>query len=108
MESVFYSHRFESVEQEEFLYAILRALIQNPENYVSFIFCGSDTLLTSCLEQRRESQMFQTLHPLEVGQMNMGDIQEIFRLQSEKYDIQFTGEAVETSWQYTHGLVWYA
>ena len=108
MESVFYNHRFESIEQEESLYAVLRSLIQNPENFVSFIFCGSDFLLISCLEQRRESQMFQTLHPIEVGQMLQGDIQDIFKLQSKKYDIQFTKEAVDTIWQYTQGLVWYA
>lgn len=108
MESIFYNHRFESIQQEESLYAALRSLIQRPENYVSFIFCGSDTLLTSCLEQRRESQMFQTLQYLEVGHMNIGDIKEIYRKQSEKYDIDFTPDAVDTIWQFTHGLVWYA
>lgn len=108
MESIFYNHRFESVAQEDSLYAALRALIQNPDNYVSFVFCGSDTLLTSCLEQRRESQMFQTLQFLEVGRMNNGDIKEIFRKQSAKYDVQFTPDAVDAIWQYTHGLVWYA
>lgn len=108
MESIFYNHRFESVQQEESLYAALRSLIQRPDNYVSFIFCGSDALLTSCLEQRRESQMFQTLQYLEVGHMNIGDIREIYRKQSEKYDIDFTPDAVDTIWQYTHGLVWYA
>lgn len=108
MESIFYNHRFDSVAQEDSLYAALRALIQNPGNYVSFIFCGSDTLLTSCLEQRRESQMFQTLQFLEVGRMSNGDIKEIFRKQSSKYDVKFTFDAVEAIWQYTHGLVWYA
>ena len=108
MESIFYNHRFESVQQEESLYAALRSLIQRPDNYVSFIFCGSDALLTSCLEQRRESQMFQTLQYLEVGHMNIGDIREIYRKQSEKYDIDFTPDAVDTIWQFTHGLVWYA
>ena len=108
MESIFYNHRFESIDQEESLYAALRALIQKPENYVSFIFCGSDALLTSCLEQRRESQMFQTLQYVEVGHMSFNDIQEIFRLQSEKYDIEFTYDAVLTIWQFTNGLVWYA
>ena len=90
------------------MYAALRSLIQRPDNYVSFIFCGSDALLTSCLEQRRESQMFQTLQYLEVGHMNIGDIKEIYRKQSEKYDIDFTADAVDTIWQFTHGLVWYA
>ncbi len=108
MESIFYNHRFESVQQEESLYAALRSLIQRPDNYVSFIFCGSDALLTSCLEQRRESQMFQTLQYLEVGHMNIGDIREIYRKQSEKYDIDFSPDAVDTIWQFTHGLVWYA
>ncbi len=108
MESVFYNYRFESVDQEEMLYSALRALIQKSDNYVSFIFCGSDTLLTSCLEQRRESQMFQTLQYIEVGRMNYIDIQEIYRQQSEKYDIEFTRDSVDAIWQYTHGLVWYA
>ena len=108
MESIFYNHRFDFATQEDSLYAALRALIQNPDNYVSFVFCGSDTLLTSCLEQRRESQMFQTLQFLEVGRMNNGDIKEIFRKQSAKYDVQFTPDAVDAIWQYTHGLVWYA
>ena len=108
MESIFYNHRFNSVDQEDSLYAALRALIQNPGNYVSFLFCGSDMLLTSCLEQRRESQMFQTLQFLEVGRMNNGDIKEVFRKQSAKYDVEFTADAVDAIWQYTHGLVWYA
>lgn len=108
MESIFYNHRFESNLQEEMLYASLRALIQKAENYVSFIFCGSDTLLTSCLEQRSETQMFQTLQYLEVGHMNHGDIQEIFKRQSEKYEITFTSDAVETIWEYSDGMVWYA
>ena len=108
MESIFYNHRFESIQQEENLYAVLRSLIQRPENYVSFVICGSDKLLTSCLEQNRESQMFQTLQYLEVGHMNIGDIKEIYRIQSEKYDIDFTPDAVDTIWQFTHGLVWYA
>ena len=108
MESIFYNHRFDSIAQEEALYAALRALIQKADNYVSFIFCGSDTLLSSCLEQRSESQMFQTLQYLEVGHMNHGDIQEIFRRQSEKYEINFSPDAVETIWEYTDGLVWYA
>ncbi len=108
MESIFYNHRFESIAQEEALYAALRALIQKSDNYVSFVFCGSDTLLSSCLEQRSETQMFQTLQYLEVGHMNHGDIQEIYRRQSEKYEINFTPDAVETIWEYTDGLVWYA
>ena len=108
MESIFYSNRFESIDQEEMLYSALRALIQRADNYVSFIFCGSDTLLTSCLEQKRESQMFQTLQYVEVGRMNYADIQEIFRQQSEKYDIEFTKDSIDTIWQFTHGLVWYA
>lgn len=108
MESIFYNHRFDSMAQEDSLYAALRSLIQNPGNYVSFIFCGSDTLLTSCLEQRRESQMFQTLQFLEVGRMSNSDIKEIFRKQSKKYDTEFTFDAVDAIWQYTHGLVWYA
>ena len=108
MESIFYNHRFESIVQEELLYAALRSLIQKSENYVSFIFCGSDTLLTSCLEQRSETQMFQTLQYLEVGHMNHHDIQEIFKRQSEKYEINFSADAVETIWEYTDGLVWYA
>jgi len=108
MESIFYNHRFESIAQEEALYAALRALIQKSDNYVSFVFCGSDTLLSSCLEQRSETQMFQTLQYLEVGHMNHGDIQEIYRRQSEKYEIDFTPDAVETIWEYTDGLVWYA
>ena len=108
MEAIFYNNQFESIDQEETLYAALRSLIQNPENYVSFIFCGSDKLLTSCLEKRRESQMFQTLQYLDVGHMNVGDIQEIFRMQSEKYDIHYSDDAVDAIWQYTHGLVWYA
>lgn len=93
-------------ETEE--YAALRAQIQKPENYVAFIFCGSDKLLTSCLEQRRESQMFQTLQYIEVGHMNYNDIQEIFRLQSARSDIIFSQDAISTIWQYTNGLVWYA
>ena len=108
MESIFYSNRFESIDQEETLYSALRALIQRAENYVSFIFCGSDTLLTSCLEQKRESQMFQTLQYVEVGRMNYADIQEIFRQQTEKYDVEFTKDSIDAIWQYTHGLVWYA
>lgn len=108
MEAIFYSHRFESIDEEESLYAAIRALIQKPNNCVSFIFCGSDKLLTSCLEQKRESQMFQTLQYLEVGRMNHNDISEIFRQQSEKYDIKFSSDSIDAIWQYTHGLVWYA
>lgn len=108
MENVFYNHRFESLEQEKSLHTVLRSLIQNTENYVSFIFCGSDVLLISCLEARNESQLFQNLQPIEVGQMLQSDIQDIFKLQSRRYDIQFTKEAVDTIWQYTQGLVWYA
>ena len=108
MESIFYSNRFKSAPEEEMLYSALRSLVQKKENFVSFVFCGSDKLLTSCLEQRRESQMFQTLQFIEIGRMNSADIREIFRLQSEKYDVKFTSDAVDTIWQYTHGLVWYA
>lgn len=108
MEAIFYNHRFDSIDQEELLYAALRSLIQRADNYVAFIFCGSDKLLTSCLEKRRESQMFQTLQFLEVGHMGIGDIKEIFRIQSSKYDIKFTADAVDAIWQYTNGLVWYA
>ena len=108
MESIFYNHRFESLSQEDLLYAALRSLIQKSDNYVSFVFCGSDALLTSCLEQRRETQMFQTLQYLEVGHMNHGDIQEIFRRQSENYEINFSQDAVEAIWEITNGLVWYA
>ena len=100
--------RIKELEQEKSLHTVLRSLIQNTENYVSFIFCGSDVLLISCLEERNESQLFQSLHPIEVGQMLQGDIQDIFKLQSRRYDIQFTKEAVDTIWQYTQGLVWYA
>ena len=108
MESIFYSNRFVSALEEEALYSALRSLIQRHENFVSFVFCGSDKLLTSCLEQRRESQMFQTLQFIEVGRMNNADIREIFRMQSEKYEVRFTSDAVDAIWQYTHGLVWYA
>ena len=108
MEAIFYNNRFESIDQEETLYAALRSLIQKPENYVSFVFCGSDKLLTSCLEKRRESQMFQTLQYLEVGHMNIGDIQKIFRIQSSKYDIKYSEDAVDAIWQFTNGMVWYA
>ncbi len=108
MEAVFYSRKFETMEQEESMYAALRSLIQKPENYVSFVFCGSDKLLTSCLEKRRESQLFQTLHYLEVGHMNIGDIQAIFNMQSNRFDIKYTNDAVDAIWQYTNGLVWYA
>lgn len=108
MESIFYSNRFVSALEEEALYSALRSLIQRHENFVSFVFCGSDKLLTSCLEQRRESQMFQTLQFVEVGRMNNADIREIFRMQSEKYEVRFTSDAVDAIWQYTHGLVWYA
>ena len=108
MEAVFYSRKFETMEQEESMYAALRSLIQKPENYVSFVFCGSDKLLTSCLEKRRESQLFQTLHYLEVGHMNFGDIQAIFNMQSNRFDIKYTDDAVDAIWQYTNGLVWYA
>ncbi len=108
MEAIFYNNRFESIDQEETLYAALRSLIQKPDNYVSFIFCGSDKLLTSCLEKRRESQMFQTLQYLEVGHMTIGDIQKIFRIQSSKYDIKYSEDAVDAIWQFTSGMVWYA
>ena len=52
--------------------------------------------------------MFQTLQYVEVGRMNYADIQEIFRQQSEKYDIEFTKDSIDAIWQFTHGLVWYA
>lgn len=109
MEGIFYKNLFESIDQEESLYDALRALIQKPDNYVSFIFCGSDALLTSCLEHRRESQMFQMLNNyIDIGQMSFNDIQEIFNMQSENHGVEFTSDAVDAIWQYTHGLVWYA
>ena len=107
MESVFYGGYFNSPQTEEQFFGVIRSLIQNYQKYVSFIFCGSDKLLTSCLEQKRESQLFQALQRIYVGRMNHNDIRAVFSGYNQEYSIQFGDEAVNTIMQYTNGLIWY-
>lgn len=107
MESVFYSGYFSNAKQEERFFGIIRSLIQNSQEYISFVFCGSDKLLTSCLEQKRESQLFQALQRIYVGRMSINDIRAIFERYNSQYNIKFGDEAIETIMKYTNGLVWY-
>ena len=107
MEAAFYSNEM-SEKEEEIVYGVIRSLIQSSERQVSFIFIGSDKLLTSCIEMKRESQLFQQLYSIKVGRMNECDIKEIFYKYSQSGDVKFTDEAVETIWNYTNGLVYFA
>lgn len=107
MENVFYANRFENVKQEEDFFGMFRFLIQNYQEYVSFIFLGSDMLLTSCLEQKRESQMFQVLQRIYIGRMDISDIREVFKKYNAQYDIKFGDDAIEAIMFYTQGLIWY-
>ncbi|MBQ3291228.1 MAG: ATP-binding protein [Mogibacterium sp.] len=107
MENVFYSGKLGSPEKEEEFYGMIRALIQNYQGIVSFIFCGSDKLLTSCLEQKRESQMFQVLQRIYIGRMSSKDIRDMFNQYNSLYDIKFGNDAVDAIMGYTNGLIWY-
>lgn len=107
MESVFYSNVFDGPQKEEQFFGMIRSLIQNYQDYVSFIFCGSDKLLTSCLEQKRESQMFQVLQRIYIGRMNINDIRDMFNKYNESYPVRFRDEAVNRIMSYTNGLIWY-
>ncbi len=107
MENVFYANHFESAQVEEQFFGMIRSIIQNYQEYVSFIFCGSDKLLTSCLEQKRESQMFQVLQRIYVGRMSINDIRDMFDKYNKEYDIKFGDDAIDSIMYYTNGLIWY-
>ncbi len=107
MENVFYSNHFSSAQNEEQFFGMIRSIIQNYQEYVSFIFCGSDKLLTSCLEQKRESQMFQVLQRIFVGRMGISDIRDMFEKYNNEYSIKFGDDAIEAIMYYTNGLIWY-
>lgn len=107
MENVFYANRFASAQSEEQFFGMIRSIIQNYQEYVSFIFCGSDRLLTSCLEQKRESQMFQVLQRIYVGRMGINDIRDLFDKYNSVYDVKFGDDAIDAIMYYTNGLVWY-
>ena len=107
MEQVFYGGYLANAQAEERFFGIIRSLIQNSKEYVSFIFCGSDKLLTSCLEQKRESQLFQALQRIYVGRMSINDIHAIFDRYNDNYSIKFSDEAQNYIMKYTNGLVWY-
>lgn len=107
MENVFYANHFTSAQNEEQFFGMIRSIIQNYQEYVSFIFCGSDKLLTSCLEQKRESQMFQVLQRVFVGRMGISDIRDLFEKYNREYSIKFGDDAIEAIMYYTNGLIWY-
>ena len=107
MENVFYSNLFEGPQKEEQFFGMIRSLIQNYQEFVSFIFCGSDKLLTSCLEQKRESQMFQVLQRIYVGRMSINDIRDMFTQYNNVYAIRFRDDAINRIMYYTNGLIWY-
>lgn len=107
MENVFYANHFISSQSEEQFFGMIRSIIQNYQEYVSFIFCGSDKLLTSCLEQKRESQMFQVLQRIYVGRMVINDIRDMFDKYNSVYDIKFGDDAIDAIMYYTNGLIWY-
>ena len=107
MENVFYANHFSSPQNEEQFFGMIRSIIQNYQEYVSFIFCGSDKLLTSCLEQKRESQMFQVLQRIYVGRMGINDIRDMFNKYNDAYDIKFGDDAIDAIMYYTNGLIWY-
>ena len=107
MESIFFSTKFRSEMEQEALFSVLRSLIQSSENIISFIFIGSDRLLTSCFEEKRESQLFQLMYRLEVGRLNYRDINSIFSHHKKKYGLVFTTEAIDEIWKFTDGLIWY-
>lgn len=107
MENVFYGNHFDNVQQEEQFFGMIRSIIQNYQEFVSFIFCGSDKLLTSCLEQKRESQMFQVLQRIYVGRMSINDIRDMFDKYNKEYDIKFGDHAIDSIMYYTNGLIWY-
>ena len=107
MENVFYANHFTSPQNEEQFFGMIRSIIQNYQEYVSFIFCGSDKLLTSCLEQKRESQMFQVLQRIYVGRMGINDIRDMFNKYNDAYDIKFGDDAIDAIMYYTNGLIWY-
>ncbi|MBQ8982174.1 MAG: ATP-binding protein [Lachnospiraceae bacterium] len=107
MENVFYANHFDSAIHEEEFFGMIRSIIQNYQEFVSFIFCGSDKLLTSCLEQKRESQMFQVLQRIYVGRMNIKDIRDMFEKYNKEYEIKFRDDAIDSIMYYTNGLIWY-
>ncbi len=107
MENVFYANHFDNAQHEEQFFGMIRSVIQNYQEFVSFIFCGSDKLLTSCLEQKRESQMFQVLQRIYVGRMSISDIRDMFDKYNKEYDIKFGDDAIDAIWYYTNGLIWY-
>lgn len=107
MESVFYSGNIGSAQTEENFLGVLRAIIQNYQMFVSFVFCGSDRLLSSCLDQKRESQLFQVLWRKTIERMSLQEIRTIFDRYNNKHDIKFTDEAINEIMKYTGGHVWY-
>ena len=107
MERIFFANRFENNQQAEDFYGMIRSIIQNYQEYVSFVFCGADALLTSCLDQKSESQMFQALQRIYVGRMNRNDIRDVFSKYNKKYDIEFSDDAIDEIMYFTNGLIWY-
>ena len=115
MEKIFFAEKdlentFKSVEQQKLFFGVFRTLVQRTDNPISFIIIGSDKFLsTSLMENQNEvTQVFQNLGSIEIGRMNKADIEEVYRLYSEKSDITFSKEAIERIWEYTNGLIWYA
>ena len=107
MERIFFSDSLDTEQKQDTFYSMIRFLIQNFQEYVSFIFCGSDSLFIRCLEQRRESQVFQVLQRIVIRRMSIADIRELFGGYNSKYKIKFGEDAIEGIMHYANGHVWY-
>ena len=107
VECVFYSGCLGAPQEEEQFFGLLRSLIQNDSDTVSFIFCGSDKLLISCLEQKRESQLFQVLQRIHVGRMSVNDIYDMFTKYNETHELKFSKDVIDNIIYYTGGSVYY-
>lgn len=107
MERIFFSDSLDTEQKQDTFYSMIRFLIQNFQEYVSFIFCGSDSLFIRCLEQRRESQVFQVLQRIVIRRMSIADIREMFGEYNSKYKVKFGEDAIEGIMHYANGHVWY-
>lgn len=108
METVFFENDLADKLQKNAFMGIIRAIVQNYRDRVSFVFCGSNMLMTNYYDRSIETQLFQNLQRINVGRMSLNDIKSIFVDYNRASDIKFSDSAIKEIYKYTGGQIWYS
>jgi Cdc6-like AAA superfamily ATPase len=107
MESIFFANGFQDEDQRLAFMGTIRAMIQNYRDSISFVLIGSNMLLTTFLDKKVKTQLFQNLGRIPVGRMSESEIATIYTDYNNSSPIRFSKTAMDEIYKYTGGQVWY-